>query len=301
MMRVLILGAGALGSLIGALLSKRNEVTLVGRKDHVSSIQAEGLRISGHTEMLARLSAMGRVEDLSGYDYVFLTVKSYDTKSSMKSLAELPGSSTVVTMQNGLGNLETIGEYANSVIGGTTSHGATLRGPGDVVHAGTGDTVAGIYKGVSEETLDSLAGELTACGIVTNTTENLSGEVWAKAIVNAGINPLTAILGARNGYLLDNAQVTRMLENVCKEAIEVATTCEIPLPEDDLVERTKRVARMTAQNMSSMLQDVVSRRRTEIGSITGVIVTQGDERGVPTPLNSALLAVVKGMENSYGV
>jgi 2-dehydropantoate 2-reductase len=300
-MRVLILGAGALGSLIGALLSKQNDVTLVGRKEHVSSIQAEGLRISGHTEMLARLSAVERVEDLSGYDYVFLTVKSYDTKSAMRSLGELPGSSTVVTMQNGLGNLETIAEYANSVIGGTTSHGAMLRGPGDVVHAGTGDTVAGIYKGVSEETLDSLAGELTACGMMTNTTENLSGEVWAKAIVNAGINPLTAILGARNGYLLDNAQVTRMLENVCKEAVEVATMCEIPLPEDDLVERTTRVARMTAQNMSSMLQDVVSKRRTEISSITGVIVSRGDDRGVPTPLNSALLAVVKGMENSYGV
>ncbi len=301
MMRVLIFGAGALGSLIGALLSKRNEVTLVGRREHMSSIQAEGLRISGHTEMLARPSVVERVEDLSGYDHVFLTVKSYDTRSAMKSLAKLPGLRTVVTMQNGLGNLETIGEYANNVIGGTTSHGATLRGPGDVVHAGMGDAVAGIYKGVSRESLDSLAGELTACGMRTDVTENLSGEVWAKAIVNAGINPLTAILGARNGYLLENPEVTGMLEDVCLEAIEVATACEIPLPEDDLVERTKRVARMTAQNMSSMLQDVVRRRRTEIDSITGEIVRRGNDKGVPTPLNSALLAVVKGMENSYGV
>jgi 2-dehydropantoate 2-reductase len=300
-MRVLIFGAGALGSLIGALLSKRNEVTLVGRRGHMSSIQAEGLRISGHTEMLARPSAVERVEDLSGYDYVFLTVKSYDTRSAMKSLAKLPGLSTVVTMQNGLGNLETIGGYANNVIGGTTSHGATLRGPGDVVHAGVGDTVAGIYKGDSRESLDSLTGELTACGMRTDVTENLRGEVWTKAIVNAGINPLTAILGARNGYLLENPEVTGMLEAVCLEAIEVATTCEIPLPEDDLVERTKRVARMTAQNMSSMLQDVVRRRKTEIDSITGEIVRRGNDRGVPTPLNSALLAVVKGMENSYGV
>ncbi len=301
MMRVLIFGAGALGSLIGALLSKRNEVTLVGRRGHMSSIQAEGLRISGHTEMLARPSVVERVEDLSGYDYVFLTVKSYDTRSAMKSLAKLPGLSTVVTMQNGLGNLETIGGYANNVIGGTTSHGATLRGPGDVVHAGVGDTVAGIYKGDSRESLDSLTGELTACGMRTDVTENLRGEVWTKAIVNAGINPLTAILGARNGYLLENPEVTGMLEAVCLEAIEVATTCEIPLPEDDLVERTKRVARMTAQNMSSMLQDVVRRRKTEIDSITGEIVRRGNDRGVPTPLNSVLLAVVKGMENSYGV
>ena len=301
MMRVLIFGAGALGSLIGALLSRRNEVTLVGRKEHMSSIREEGLRISGHTDMVVRPSAVEMVEDLSGYDYVFLTVKSYDTKRAMKSLAKLPGLGTVVTMQNGLGNLETIGEYANSVIGGTTSHGATLRGPGDVVHAGTGDTVAGVYKGVSRESLDSLAGELTACGMRTDVTENLSGEVWAKAIVNAGINPLTAILGARNGYLLENPEVTGMLEEVCLEATEVATTCEIPLAEDDLVERTKRVARMTAQNVSSMLQDVVRRRKTEIDSITGEIVRLGSDGGVPTPLNSALLAVVKGMENSYGV
>ena len=301
MMRVLIFGAGALGSLIGALLSKRNEVILAGRKEHIFSIQEEGLRISGHTEMLARPRAVERIEDLSGYDYVFLTVKSYDTKSAMKSLAELPGLSTVVTMQNGLGNLETIGEYTDSVIGGTTSHGATLKEAGEVVHAGAGDTVAGIFKGVSRESLDSLAGELTACGMRTDVTENLSGEVWAKAIVNAGINPLTAILGARNGHLLENPEVTEMLEEVCLEAIAVATTCEIPLPEDDLVERTKRVARMTAQNLSSMLQDVVRKRKTEIDSITGEIVRLGNDRGVPTPLNSALLAVVKGMENSYGV
>jgi 2-dehydropantoate 2-reductase len=204
-------------------------------------------------------------------------------------------------MQNGLGNLETIAEHAESVIGGTTSHGATLEGPGRVIHAGEGDTVLGCYKDVSKESVESLAGELTACGMRTEVTENLSGEVWAKAVVNAGINPLTAILGARNGYLLENPHVAHMLETVCLEAIAVATKMEVPLPRDDLVERTRRVAQRTAQNMSSMLQDVTKRKRTEIDSITGEIVRRGVAADVPVPLNSALLALVTGIENSYGV
>jgi 2-dehydropantoate 2-reductase len=300
-MRVLVFGAGALGSLIGALLSTRNEVTLVGRKDHISSIRERGLNVSGQTQMLARPMALESVEEASGYDYVLLAVKSYDTESAMRTLSSMPGLGPVVTMQNGLGNLEIIGEYTESVIGGTTSHGATLEGPGMVTHAGEGDTVVGGYRSVSTEVLESLAGELTSCGMRTEVTENLSGEVWAKAIVNAGINPLTAILGARNGYLLENPRTSQMMESVCLEAISVARSCGIPLPEDDLVERTRRVASMTARNMSSMLQDVSRGRRTEIDSITGEIVRLGSETGISTSLNSALLALIKGMENSYGI
>jgi 2-dehydropantoate 2-reductase len=300
-MRVLVFGAGALGSLIGALLSTRNEVTLAGRREHMSTIAERGLIVSGQTEMLAKPIALESVEGLSGYDYIFLTVKSYDTETAMASLSGLSGMAPIVTMQNGLGNLEIIEEHTESVIGGTTSHGATLKGPGEVIHAGEGDTVVGGYRNVSKEVVESLAGELTACGMRTGITESLTGEIWAKAVVNAGINPLTAILGARNGYLLENAHVAKMMDNVCLEAISVATARGIPLPQEDLVERSRRVARMTAQNMSSMLQDVSKRKKTEIDSITGEIVLGGIAAGVPVPLNLALLAIVKGMENSYGI
>lgn len=300
-MRVLILGAGALGSLIGGLLSSRNEVTLVGRKPHISTIVKQGLSISGQTEIVATPRALESADDTSGYDYIFLTVKSYDTRRVMETLSDLPESTTIVTMQNGLGNLEIIGEYTHRVIGGTTSHGATMVGPGNVVHAGRGDTVLGAYKGVPQRTLESLAGELTDCGIRTTVTANLNGEIWAKAIVNAGINPLTAILRSRNGYLLSNPQIAQMLENVCIEATSVATWSEVQLPKDDIVERTRRVASMTANNKSSMLQDVLRSRRTEIDSITGEFVRRGSVVGVPTPLNSTVLALVKGIEDSYGI
>ncbi|MFQ5910355.1 MAG: ketopantoate reductase family protein [Thermoplasmata archaeon] len=299
-MRFLIFGAGALGGLIGALLSKRNDVTLVGRKEHISRIEEEGLRISGMTDLLARPTVTGRVEGTSNYDFIFLTVKSYDTRSAMKELSNL-GECPVITVQNGLGNLETMGESASAIVGGTTSHGATLKGPGEVIHAGTGDTVIGAYKGVSRKTLDILAGELTACGIETYITENLAGEIWAKAVVNAGINPLTAILGAKNGYLLRNPAITGMLETACLEAVEVAKAWGVSLPKDDLVERTKKVARRTAENMSSMLQDIMRQKRTEIDSITGEIVRLGEKKGVRASVNSTLLAIVKGIESSYGV
>ncbi|MFQ6128949.1 MAG: ketopantoate reductase family protein, partial [Thermoplasmata archaeon] len=273
----------------------------VGRKDHVSRIEREGLRITGFTEILARPKAKERIEDVSGYDFIFLTVKSYDTKNAMGELSNLEESCTIVTFQNGIGNLEAIEEFASRIIGGTTSHGATLRGPGEVLHAGIGDTIIGNYRGVLRETLDLLAGELTACRMETQVSENLMGEIWAKAIVNAGINPLTAILRAKNGYLLRNPRVTRILEQGCLEAIEVANASDVSLPEDDLVERTKRVARMTAENTSSMLQDVERKKKTEIDSITGEIVRLAKKKGVRTPINSTLLALVKGIEDSYSV
>lgn len=300
-MRFLIFGAGALGSLIGALLSRRNDVTLVGRKDHVSEISREGLRISGLTEILARPAAVERAEDVASYDFIFITVKSYDTKNAMKNLTNLGELGTIVTMQNGLGNLETVEGFADRVIGGTTSHGATLKGPGEVLHAGIGDTVIGGFKGVSRETLNLLAEELTASGIKTEVTQNLMGEIWAKAVVNAGINPLTAILRAKNGFLLKHSPLTAILEEACLEAIRVAEAHDISLPKDDLVERTKRVARMTAENMSSMFQDVQNGKRTEIDSITGEIVRLGEKNSIRTPINSMLLAMVKGIEDSYSI
>lgn len=298
-MRFLVFGAGALGSLVGALLSRRNEVALVGRRDHVSTIEKEGLRISGLTELLARPRVVREGESIPDYDFVFLTVKSYDTMTAMEELSGLGASCTFVTLQNGLGNLEIMDQFADRIIGGTTSHGATLRGPGNVIHAGIGDTVIGNYKGVSRKTLELLAGELTTCGMITDVTGNLMGEIWAKAIANAGINPLTAIIGAKNGYLLRNPAIMRMLEEVCSEAIRVARACEIPLPKDDLVERTKKVARITSENKSSMLQDVLRKKRTEVDSITGEIVRLAERKGVRVPTNSTLLAVMKGIEDSY--
>lgn len=298
-MRFLIFGAGALGSLIGALLSQRNEVTLVGRKDHISKIDREGLRISGLTETLARPIAVEKIEDAASYEFIFITVKSYDTKNAMENLASLGELGTIVTMQNGLGNLEIVEEFADRVIGGTTSHGATFREPGEVLHAGIGDTIIGGSKGVSQEDLNLLAEELTACGMKTDVTQNLTGEIWAKAVVNAGINPLTAILRAKNGFLLKHVPLTAILEEACLEAIRVAEARDISLPKDDLVERTKRVVQITAENMSSMFQDVANGKRTEIDSITGEIVRLGEEKGVGTPINSTLLAMVKGIEYSY--
>lgn len=300
-MRFLIFGAGALGSLIGAFLSRRNEVTLVGRRDHVSKIDTEGLRVSGLTETLVKPVAVERIEDAASFDFIFITVKSYDTKNAMENLTKMGELGIIVTMQNGLGNLEIADRFADRVIGGTTSHGATLRRPGEILHAGIGDTVIGGSKGVSQEDLDLLAEELTACGMKTEITQNLIGEIWAKAVVNAGINPLTAILRARNGLLLKRAPLTAILEEVCSEAIRVAEAHHIPLPKSDLVERTKRVARMTSENMSSMFQDVANRKRTEIDSITGEIVRLGGMKGIGTPINSTLLAMVKGIEDTYTV
>jgi 2-dehydropantoate 2-reductase len=135
----------------------------------------------------------------------------------------------------------------------------------------------------------------------TEISNNIFGEIWAKGIVNAGINPLTASLRVPNGHLLEHEHLTSLLEETCVESIKVAMAAEVKLPNIDLIEKTKNVANLTAKNKSSMLQDVERKRKTEIDSINGVIVRTGEEHDVPTPINSSLVRVIKGIEKSYGL
>jgi 2-dehydropantoate 2-reductase len=310
-MRILVFGAGAIGSFIGGLFANVDEhnVTFIGRPAHIAEIRSSGLHISGKTELKLdnkAIRAFKGIEPLKKGcgppELVMVTVKSYDTVNIISDLKNIIGPETaILSMQNGLSSVEMLREeFPNNVIlGGTICHGVTFSEPGKVYHAGFGDT----YLGAFERSNDNVAGEisriLTNAGIETKMTKNICGEIWTKLAINASINPITAITGLKNGWLLKDPKLEKLLGQTCNEVIHVAKNTGIKLPTSErgnILLRTKQVVERTADNKSSMLQDLERGKRTEIDSINGAVVRVGEKNQIGTPFNSTLTTLVKGLE-----
>lgn len=299
-MRILIFGAGAMGSFLAGVLSQKHEVTLYGRGKKIEVVREKGIKISGKTELVTKMKTALNPKELRGkeYDLIVLAVKSYDTSSALEVIKEIKSKATVLSLQNGLDNEIRIAEAIGKerTLGGVTSHGITFVEPGHVQHAGTGETIIGELDCKETERVKKIGQAFTSVGIETRISRDIHSDIWIKGIVNAGINPLTALTRLHNGYLLKIPWLTRLLENTCQECIAVAQKAGIDIQGCDIIEKTKNVARLTGENKSSMLQDIEKGRRTEIDSINGRIVEVGKKHGVETPINSALVALVKGIE-----
>jgi len=220
----------------------------------------------------------------------------------MKGAAALLGPETVVlTLQNGLGNVEKLNETAGKerVMAGITGHGCTLLGPGKIRHAGQGDTILGEQGGQVSDRLKNVGTMLEKAGFSVKLSENVIGLIWGKLFVNVGINALTAVTGLKNGRLVELPETDELLELAVREAVEVARIAGIRIETENPVEHTRKVARLTAANRSSMLQDVTNHRQTEIDVINGAIVDEGKKLGVPTPVNLALTNLVRVRQKTY--
>lgn len=297
-MKILVFGAGAMGSFLGGLLSQKNEVTLIGRKQHMEAIRREGLRITGMSNLRVYPLAKERIDGKESPDLVIVTTKCYDTEDAIRALKPFHKRSIFLSLQNGLDNEEILSRFASKVLGGVTSHGITFVRPGNIYHAGEGITVIGNYKGAGDKVSET-ARVLTESGIETTASDDIRKEIWKKVIVNAGINPITAITGYRNGLIFVRTQLESIVEAVCEEAVRVANAYGIEISAEEAIFQTKEVARLTAENKSSMLQDIENGKRTEIDSICGAISRLGAKKGIPTPVNSTLTALVKGIEKEW--
>ncbi len=235
------------------------------------------------------------MENLLAITKLNTILESYDTEDAMRTLSPLFKDAVIISLQNGLGNEDIMSRYVPRVLGGTTSHGITKDGAGRIIHAGLGRTVLGNYQG-AEDSVSVVADALNGSGIETETANDIRSEIWKKAIVNAGINPVTAITGQKNGFILENPDLEMTLEAICEEAVQVANAHGIDISVEESIEQTKEVARLTSDNKSSMLQDIERGKRTEIDAINGRIVEVGRKHGVKTPVNSALVALVKCLE-----
>ncbi|MDT8903491.1 ketopantoate reductase family protein [Anaeroselena agilis] len=301
-MKIAIIGAGAMGSLFGGRLALAGEEVwlLDVWEEHVRAINDKGLAIAAaDRDIVARPKATTRLEDIGTAELVIVFVKSTATAKAAETALSLLGPDTaVLTLQNGYGNAEAIAAAvgAGRVIAGTTAQGATLLGPGRIMHGGSGETHIGELGGGLTARLEKIAACLTRAGIQTVADDNVASLIWGKLIVNVGINALTGITGLKNGELAEHDETRQVLALAVEEAVRVADAAGVKLPYGDPVEKVLAVAVATAQNRSSMLQDLSGGRMTEIEAINGALVREGERYGVATPVNRVLTLLIKALE-----
>jgi 2-dehydropantoate 2-reductase len=268
----------------------------------VDAINADGLAVEKEgARRRVRIRATQDVDSIGPTDLCIVFVKSTQTATAAQTVARLAGSSALVlTLQNGMGNAETLAEALDPsrIIAGTTSHGATFLGPGTIRHAGSGDTVIGPWSQQGMAGAKAVAEVFDKAGIATRVEARVRSVMWAKLFINVGINAITALTGIKNGHLLDLEQTRRLSRDAVEEAMAVAEARGIAI-EGDPVEKVFQVAEATGANRSSMGQDVDSRRMTEIGAINGFIVREAQKVGVPAPVNQTLSALVETLQAHY--
>ena len=227
-----------------------------------------------------------------------MTVKSYDTETAARILL-LREESIVLSLQNGIRNEEKIGKIIGikHVLGGVTSQGALLLRPGHIKHTGDGRTIIGELDGRITERAKEIKDILDGSKIKTEITTEIKRELWNKLIINVGINAITAITGLENGYIYKMKNLRELSRRCVIEALKVAE--EAGIDTDVREEDVLNVARLTAENRSSMLQDLDRRKRTEVNEINGVVVTLGEKYGVKCEINETLLRLVGAMEAKF--
>ena len=303
-MKIAIIGAGAMGCLYGAMLSESdNEVWLLDVwEQHIDAIKKNGLIVekSSQQKKYANLKATINALEIGSVDMAMIFVKSTLTEDAVRKNSCIFTDKTIaLTLQNGLGNIEKISQTVDkkNIIAGTTAHGSTMLGPGKIRHAGEGKTIIGELDGVDSERIKGIAEVFRISGLETEISYNVIGLIWDKLLVNVGINALTAITQMNNGDLVKYPEIEEILEAAVKEAFMVAQVKGIKLGYCDPIAHTKDVCRATAANKSSMLQDVLNKRKTEIDMINGAIVREGKTLGVNTPVNMVLANLVKWKQN----
>ncbi|MCG3179175.1 MAG: 2-dehydropantoate 2-reductase [Phycisphaerae bacterium] len=312
-MRILVFGAGALGQAVGGLLADAgHDVSLLLRATHAEAIDRDGLRVAGifgeHHIPPDRVTLFTDAKELlraaGPFDFILVTVKSYDTPAAADALRLIAGGgSTVVSMQNGYGNVERLAAALgpDHVLCGRVITGFVIDRPGVVritVHA---DAVSiGRFDGADSPHADALAEALSAAGLPARPSPRVQGELWGKILYNCALNPLGAILGVAYGRLGERAETRELMERIVREAYAVMAAHDLPrfwpTPEEFLRVFYERLLPPTAGHTPSMLQDLRAAKRTEIEALNGAIERLGRGVGIDTPANSAVACMVRFLE-----
>jgi len=298
------MGAGAMGSLFGGLLTLSGEdVWLVDIwKENIDAMRSKGLKVEdrGKIEIIP-VKATTKVSSAGTADVVLFFVKTYHTEKAVSDVLVLQKENTVfLTLQNGLGNEEAICKQVDrrKVVLGVTGQGATLLGPGHIRHAGWGKTYVGELDEKITDRVTQIAQVFRKAGIETEVSSHVHDLVWEKLLVNVGINALAALTGLKNGQLLDYPETVRLMEALVSEAVEVARRKEIQIDENPM-NRVKAVIEATRENRCSMGQDLDYKRRTEINAINGAVVKEAERFGILVPYNQMITDLIKVIEKRF--
>jgi len=296
--KILVIGTGSMACLFAArLVAAGVSVTMLGSwKNGLDALRIYGVRC---------LDSAGRINsypvrvihdpvDCPNTRYALVLVKSWGTQRAARHLARcLAPDGLAITLQNGLGNLEILAAELGDgrVASGVTTYGANLLEPGLVRPAGEGQITI-----IDKSGTQVIASMLQTAGFQVNITKDARSLIWGKLLINAAINPLTALLEVPNGKLLEIEQTLKLMRTIIDETLQVAQANRVQIPYPDPYKIVEDVARRTSLNRSSMLQDILRGTPTEIDSINGAIVKVGRECHVPAPVNFTLWQLVKAKE-----
>ena len=291
---IVILGAGAIGSVYGARLSTRHDVVLVARPAHAAAINRDGLRITGAEDRVYHVRAVTHLDRLPENALIVLTTKVSDTRAAIESVKQLTnGNTTILCVQNGLYSENVVKAVVGDrcvVLRAITHFGAIFRTPGVVelkVSAATRIEDSARSRAIAEA--------FTACGLDGQVTTRIKDEMWQKLVVNCVINPINAITRTEVGAIADG-RLRPLKQLIVDECRAVAARDGVDLAAD-FVDEIDRVY-APSRNLSSMQQDLLKGRRTEIDFLNGAVVALGAQYGVECPVNQALTMIIKAMEGA---
>jgi 2-dehydropantoate 2-reductase len=303
--KVCVVGCGAVGSLFAASLAELDDVEVWAYdldEEHVRAINESGLRLSGAGELVGRLRATSDAAELPACDFGVVAVKSMHTGPAVAATAHAFADGAVCSVQNGVGNEEAIADQVERVIRGTTFPAGHVVAPGHVHWDVQGDTTIGPFepRPASLEECELLADACTRAGLPTTALADARGPQWRKVIFNAATNPIGALTRLTHGRVCERPDLRRLVSALVDEGKAVAAAQGIELDSDpeELIDYAAR-KEVAYDHKASMLQDVEAGRQTEIDYLNGGVVRFGREHGVPTPLNQAVVALIKGLEASW--
>jgi 2-dehydropantoate 2-reductase len=303
--RICIVGCGAVGSLFAANLARLDDVEVWAfdtAQAHVDAINEHGLHLSGAGEVVGRLRATTDPAKLPGCDFGIVATKAMHTEAAIRVTAHAFADGCVATVQNGIGNEETLAGHVERVIRGTTFPAGKVVAPGHVQWDIRGETTIGPFESqpAPAAEIERLADACTRAGMPTVAVADARGPQWKKVIFNAATNPVGALTGLTHGRVCERPDLRLLVSALVDEGKAVADAQGIELDADpeDLIDHAARPD-VGYDHKASMLQDVEAHRLTEIDYLNGGIVRFGREHGVPTPLQQAIWALVKGVEQSW--
>ena len=289
--KIFVLGAGAVGSSYGALLSKKNDVTLIGNKAHLNAINSKGLTLSGDIQQRFFIKAEPKIKEIPTKSLILLTTKAHDSARAIKQAKDMLKEDTVILiLQNGLGNKEVVKAIVGDkveVIRGVPKIAAEFLKPGEVTFW-NGETIL-----AKTRTGKAIAALFNECGLNVRVSNEIEREIWNKLILNCVVNPLTAILQVKNNEI-PVERLRQVRSRIVEECVEVGK-CEGIEFEPNVNESVdKCISRY--ENYSSMCQDIMKGKDTEIDFINGKIVKLGRKHKIPTPINEAMVCLIKFLE-----
>jgi 2-dehydropantoate 2-reductase len=303
-MRFVIVGPGALGSVFGATLTRQgHDVTLLGRQSpHLQTLREQGLRLEAPdgTNHRVTIAATHDPAVVNQAEALIVLVKAGDTVPAMASIRPyIRTDHIILTLQNGIGNAEKIRSELGAgprVLVGVTSQAATRLGPGAIRHAGEGPTLIGVLDTRDATAAAELAEIFAQSGLPSASVPDIEHWIWRKLAINAAINGLTALGGFENGTIASDVSLLDAAEVIAEEVARVARGRGIEL--GGLRRAIRDTAVATANNRSSMLQDLEARRPTEVDAIHGAVLTAGDETGIATPATQVIAALIRAREKT---